>query len=244
MLASSQPLGTLPWADCIQSQANLLNKKKYFSAANPTEDVQRLTKSKYLATLLQHATDPTFPWDPIPACDSCDRISILTSQFGLGSQEFQLLLRLDLPTKKSTWQPVAWWWSQKGTGVDWSNTAPIRYHNRRIRAFKTRSGTFLFLNPRRHCRKLLSPSSEVGSFHGRVHLLARPLWLVSRCWEPGSRKLISTALGAVLLEVGLWQKLSMLDHRPSTNDPLQIQHLLLWHANQRLSTPWGLNTLR
>jgi hypothetical protein len=58
------------------SQASVLIEKKYFGATNPTEDAQRLIKSKHLATLLQHATDPAwrvlnaqgYNYDPLQHC--------------------------------------------------------------------------------------------------------------------------------------------------------------------------------
>lgn len=58
------------------SQANVLIEKKYFGAANPAEDVQRMAKSKHLATLLQHATDSLwrvlkaegYNYDPLQLC--------------------------------------------------------------------------------------------------------------------------------------------------------------------------------
>jgi hypothetical protein len=64
-------LGTLH-----SSQANVLIEKKNFGAANPTDDVQRLAKSKHLATLLQHVTDPAsrvlnaqgYNYDPLQLC--------------------------------------------------------------------------------------------------------------------------------------------------------------------------------
>ncbi|KAI8713053.1 hypothetical protein NCS52_01248600 [Fusarium sp. LHS14.1] len=243
------------------TETDVLVERKLFTARDPAEDEKRLARSKQLATLLQKATDPTFrvlralgySYDPVEPCATLvyeipghllARPLTLQQLYGLKLLEprpaLEYRFRLALAITESLFSLHSFGWVHKN------------FMSSNVLLFPLKSQCQIPWQEAGRCSmerifnhseirvvgfELARPEAEQSSLTDLGSSLDN-LYRPPARWGPPTETWTAVhdlyALGAVLLEVGLWQKLETLDHRASLNDPLQVEKLLRLHATQRL----------